>query len=168
MKALKVTIGGITKEDLLQQLKERHILINPIGEKLLNSDLFEVTKEAQIVDLTEITLFELGFEHGATLSEMIDGAKKFGLKVCSVDVAPFLRLTDFIQTNSHGLKTTHKTPDAAVTVVSEILNDAVEFPKGFYLRKVDGINWLRGYICDDKHIFDSQERFILAGTFKKS
>lgn len=31
-----------------------------------------------------------------------------------------------------------KTPEGAVTVVSEIIKDQVSFPKGFYLRKIDG------------------------------
>lgn len=35
-----------------------------------------------------------------------------------------------------------------------------EYPKGFYLRVVDGRAWLRGYRCDDGHSWSPDDRFI--------
>ena len=28
-----------------------------------------------------------------------------------------------------------------------------DYPKGFYLRVVDGVTWLRGYRCDDEYVW---------------
>jgi len=101
-----------------------------------------VTKERQQIDLTEISLIELGLTDGkAGLLEVIRQAQNVGLNMCSPDVAPFLRLANFDDKNSHGTEKKHKTPDGAVTVVSEILDEEVHFPKGFYLRKIDNDYW---------------------------
>lgn len=169
MKRIKISIGGILKEELISLLKEKNILINPLGEKLLESDLFHVTRERQQIDLTEISLIELGLTDGkAGLLEVIRQAQNVGLNICSPDVAPFLRLAYFDDKNSHGTEKKHKTPDGAVTVVSEILDEDVHFPKGFYLRKIDNNYWLRGYICDYEHTFEPNERFIFMGTFNEN
>lgn len=165
MKKLELSLGGITKESLMQLLEKNNIMLNPLGEKLLQSELFQVSKEKREVQLTEISLRELGFEEGANLLDIIKVARSVGLDVCSIDVAPFLRL-DYHQNNTYGMEKEFKTPEGAVTVVSEILSEEVTFPKGFYLRKNDGNLWLRGYTCDYDHIFELDEIFIFEGCIE--
>ena len=163
MKNINLTIGQVTKETLINSLNEHNIRINPLGEKLLKSKLIQVSNEKKNIQLTELSLHELGFENGANLLEIIKASQKIGLKVCPVEVAPFLRL-NYQQTDTQGMVSMEKqfkTPEGAVTVVSEIIKDQVSFPKWFYLRKIDGELWLRGYVCDYEHIFESHERFIL-------
>lgn len=163
MKNIELTIGGISKECLLQILKANNIQINILGERLLTNHLFQVTNEKQNIELTEISPTELGFKKEPNLRNLIDQAKKLGLQLCPVDVAPFLRL-EYFQEDSHGMDKKYKTPDGAVTVVSEMIDeDNHDFPKGFYLRKIDGQEWLRGYICDDTHTFGLDETFIFLG-----
>ena len=53
-----------------------------------------------------------------------------------------------------------RAPEGSLTVASEILSDDDEYPKGFYLRVVDDAAWLRGYRCDDEHIWSSDDRFL--------
>lgn len=165
MKNINISIGGVTKESLFQRLNEHDIMINPLGEKLLRSELFQVSTERQHILLTEISLNELGFKDGANLLEIIKAAHKIGLTVCPVDVALFLRL-DYKQKNTYGMEKKFKTPEGAVTVISEILNEEATFPKGFYLRKIEGQLWLRGYLCDYEHIFEADETFIFKGQVK--
>ena len=43
---------------------------------------------------------------------------------------------------------------------SDALSRDDEYPKGFYLRVVDGRAWLRGYRCDDGHSWSPDDRFI--------
>lgn len=165
VKIIDLTVGGLTKKELLNTLKQKNILINSYGEKFLQSKLFKVTKEKKKMQLVELTLIELGLTDGtAGLLEIIDQAKAIGLKPCSPDTAPFLRVSSFDDKDSQGQDKNHRTPDGAVTVVSKILDEDVYFPKGFYLRKIDGKFWLRGYICDYEHHFGVNERFI----FEKS
>jgi hypothetical protein len=45
-----------------------------------------------------------------------------------------------------------RAPTGAIHVASEPLSRDVEYPKGFYLRIVDGQAWLRGYRCDDTYV----------------
>lgn len=62
----------------------------------------------------------------------------------------------------HGvLSGTHSSPDGAVTVLSELLEGDDAFPKGLYLRKVDGNLWLRGYVCDSAYRFPGDALFAL-------
>lgn len=165
MKNINLIFGGITKDELIQLLKDNIIIMNPSGERLLNSELFKVTKEKTQISLTEISLIELGLKNGARFLEIVEAAEKMGLSMCPVDVAPFLRL-EYSQENSHGMEKKYKTPEGAVTVMSKILDEDIYFPKGFYLRKIDGELWLRGYICDYEHVFDAHETFIFEGTVK--
>ena len=52
-----------------------------------------------------------------------------------------------------------RSPEGAVNIASPLLNDDVEFPRGFSLRVVDGRLWLRGYRCDDLYVFPPDVRF---------
>jgi hypothetical protein len=52
-----------------------------------------------------------------------------------------------------------RSPAGAVKVAAAPLSDDVAFPKGFYLRVVDGVQWLRGYRCDDEYRFAAGDRF---------
>jgi hypothetical protein len=51
-------------------------------------------------------------------------------------------------------------PAGAIKVAAAPLSDDVEFPKGFYLRVVDGQHWLRGFRCDDEYRFGPADRFV--------
>jgi hypothetical protein len=44
-------------------------------------------------------------------------------------------------------------PAGALHVASEPVSEDVEYPKGFYLRVVDGQAWLRGYRCDNTYVW---------------
>ncbi len=166
MKQFSLTYGGLSKLQLITRLKEFNIKLNGYAETLFNSTLFKVSDQRVTVTLTELSLDELGFTTGTTLQEIFKVAASYALFPCSVDVAPFLRL-DYAQNNSHGLTKTGRTPADAVVIASQILEQDHSFPKGFYLRKIDGELWLRAYICDDVHKFAASEIFIFAGIFTR-
>ena len=138
METTQLSIGGISKAELLRLLKDQDISINPLGNKLLQSNLFTIKNQPQTMTLAFMTLKELGF----------------------IETGPFLRLAYSKDKNSQGMEKQFRTPDGAVTVLSVPLSKDHDFPKGFYLRKVDGTYWLRGYTCDDQHRFDVTERFV--------
>lgn len=168
MKEIEIEIGGLTKEALLKRLDTNNIQINPLGEKLLQSELLQISEMKKTVVLTKLTLRELGLPTGKTgLLDIIGKAHEVGLEACLPEVAPFLRLASFKDTQSYGFEKKHRTPHGSVTVVSEILDEDPDFPKGFYLRKVDEDYWLRGYICDYEHQFSLDETFIFMSRIKK-
>lgn len=49
-------------------------------------------------------------------------------------------------------------PTGAIHVAFDPLSEDVEYPKGFYLRGVDGQAWLRGYRCDDTYVWAPDHR----------
>lgn len=159
MKHFEIEIGGLSKKQLLETLNNANVRINELGLTLLNSEYFITTEFRRKVFLTEIKLKELGFENGCNLSTLFEAAHIHGLKPCSEETAPYLRLS-YIQSNSKGMERLHKSPPDSATVVSRIIDNDDDFPKGFYLRTVDNQLWLRGYICNNNHIFDPNDLFI--------
>lgn len=45
-------------------------------------------------------------------------------------------------------------------VASEILTKDDKFLKVFYFRRIDGVLWLWGYICDNQHVWEPSDHFI--------
>ena len=74
---------------------------------------------------------------------------------------PCFAWTDQPQSQNSVLSGTHSSPDGAITVLSELLEGDDAFPKGLYLRKVDGNLWLRGYVCDSAYRFPGDALFAL-------
>jgi hypothetical protein len=46
--------------------------------------------------------------------------------------------------------------------VSAALVEDDEFPKGFYLRRIDGVLWLRGYRSGPAHVWSPDDRLVFA------
>ena len=44
----------------------------------------------------------------------------------------------------------------------QLIGDESGVHRGLYLRVVDHVPWLRGFACDDLHVFDPEDRWILA------
>lgn len=78
-----------------------------------------------------------------------------------MDTAPYLRIILDEQVESYdSVMSSGTAPDGSLTVAAEALNKDHEYPKGFYLRVIDGQAWLRAYRCDDEHMWSPDDRFI--------
>lgn len=111
--------------------------------------------------VTERTVGDLGLSSGAMLAQIFEVAQDQGLLLCPADTGPYLRMVINEQAaSSESGMSSGRAPDGALTVASEVLSKDDEYPKGFYLRVVDGQAWLRGYRCDDKHVWSPDDRFI--------
>jgi len=60
-----------------------------------------------------------------------------------------------------------RSPAGALKVASAPLSDDVAFPKGFYLRVVDGTLWLRGFRCDDEYRFTPDDTFAFRSSSRR-
>ena len=157
---LDVVVGGITRSQLTSRLSERGILLNAHAETLLEHAVFE-TRTAQTVAVTERTVAELGLPDGGSLSQILEAAQQQNLLLCPADTGPHLRLELIEQaTSADSVMSSGRAPTGSLTVASAPLSDDDEYPKGFYLRVVDGEPWLRGYRCDDEHVWSSDDRFV--------
>jgi hypothetical protein len=54
----------------------------------------------------------------------------------------------------------HQAPSGSITIASEPLSEDDDFPKGFYLRRIKGVLWLRGYRSGAEHIWEPGDHFL--------
>lgn len=73
-----------------------------------------------------------------------------------------LRLATMDQRNApDSVLSAGRAPTGSVHIASELLSDDEAYPRGFYLRMVDGEAWLRGYRCDDTYEWGPEQRLAL-------
>lgn len=159
---IEIEIGGRSKEELIKELNQHAIQRNPYAEQLLSSEHFTVSPTKQLLRIVKITVKELGFQHGANLLELYDKAKSQGLDLCPLELGPFLRLRYLHQEEGFlgHPQTKHQAPSGSLTIASNIIMDADNFPKGFYLRKIEGNLCLRGYCCSHDYVWDKDDCFV--------
>ena len=150
---------GYTKKELLAKLESSSILLNRYAQELFSSDLFTPSEKSECISAVELSVSDLGFPEGASLVELRDRAEGFGLQECPLELGPYLRLryTDQIEQEE---KNKNKAPLGSVTIISKPLMDDDDFPKGFYLRRMDGALWLRGYLCSSDYLWNPGDRIV--------
>ncbi|WP_433583956.1 helicase [Paenibacillus amylolyticus] len=125
-----VDVGGLTKPELIQKLDQHSISLNKYGEQLLNDERFIVSSTKQSLQ--------------------------------TVELGPYLRMQYLDQPEicSTNISEGNKAPSGSITIESEALTEDNDFPKGFYLRRINDKLWLRGYLADHLHIWSPHDRFI--------
>ncbi|WP_411736179.1 helicase [Paenibacillus sp. M2] len=157
-----VDVGGLTKPQLIQKLDQYSILLNKYGKQLLNDERFIVSNTKQSLQTVELTVRQLGFSDGATTLQLFRRANELGLDCCPVELGPYLRLQYLDQPEivSTHISEERKAPSGSITIASEALTEDIDFPKGFYLRRINDEFWLRGYLADHLHVWSPHDRFI--------
>ena len=164
MKSITIRSFSFPKERLPELLKEHSVLINPYAEQYFSHSGFRTDGCPEELQITIASLHELGFSKGATLKDISEALTDFRLKPCHASTGLFLRIAwkEQRQSSNSVLTGTHHAPDSAVTVFSEPLEGNDDFPKGLYLRNVDGQLWLRGYVCDQDYLWSENDLFAFA------
>ena len=162
-------IGGVSREALLIRLKNAQVQLNDSAKTLFASELFATSAVRRQVDTIELAVRDLGFLEGATMPQLQMRAFALGLCLPPFEAAPHLRLQYLDQPEgSLGYQpTTHRAPPGSLTVASAPVSGDHDFPKGFYLRRIEGDLWLRGYRSDLAHRFDPADRIILCTPEEK-
>ena len=157
-----VTVGGLTKSALAEELERASILMNESGERLFASDHFTTSETRYSVTTVELAVRNLGFPRGATITELDVRAAALGLGLCPLELGPHLRLQYRDQPEGAWGRPVrrHQAPSGSITIASEQLSDDDDFPKGFYLRRIEGVLWLRGYRSGPAHIWAPDDHFI--------
>jgi len=161
-----VTVGGLTKSELIQELQRNAISMNESGERLFASDLFTTSATRYSVTTVELTVRDLGFPRGATIVEIYARAGALGLGLCPLELGPHLRLQYLDQPEGYWGQPVrqHQAPSGSTTIASEKLTEDDDFPKGFYLRRIKGVLWLRGYRSGPEHVWEPDDHFIFRQT----
>lgn len=157
-----VEVGGLTKSQLVQKLQQYSILMNEYGKKLITDDKFTTSDKKYSLKTVELTVGNLGFPAGANTEQIFKRAEELGLKLCPLELGPQLRMGYLDQTEGSSSNSLQKqqAPSGSITIASEILTEDDNFPKGFYLRRINGILWLRGYCTDHLHVWNPNDHFI--------
>ncbi len=169
----RITIGGLTRAELLSALMIAGVETNQSAETLLASEVFDHKPAVAIEPLT-VSVGDLGLTSGAPLSQILTTAQGHGLALFPLMAAPYLRLAvPHQETAPDSIMSSGRVPSGSITVASTPpCPDAKDYPAGFYLRTIDGISWLRGYHCTDEYIWPSTAQFMFqystASTVRKT
>lgn len=156
---LSVRVGGLSRPDLKQALALAGVQLNAHAETLLEDAAFDHT-EAETIEIVQCTVSELGLTRGGSLPRILVTARGRGFLPCPPVAGPYVRLAMPDQTTAlDSVMSNGRAPTGAVTIASAPLRVGGDYPRGFYLRVVDGQPWLRGYRCSDDHLWSPDDRF---------
>jgi hypothetical protein len=160
----RVRIGGVSKSELLARLDEARVCLNPLAHALFADDRFTTAAVPSVVEVVQLAVVDLGFRQGATFVQIVEQAASAALSPCPLEVGPHLRLelTDQPEGFFGQPASQNRAPAGSITVASVPLSDRDETPKGFYLRRVKGVLWLRGYRSWHGHIWSPDDVFVFA------
>lgn len=160
MEFIMLKTNPFPKNQISHKLEEHNILINQYVEVFFAHPTFS-TENTREMTIAIASLREIGLENGATLNEIFRHIKKSCFKPCPTNTGLFLRFAWKNQPQSQNsiLSGMHCSPEQAVVVLSEPIETDDGFPKGLYLRNVDGRLWLRGYVCDSEYRFSGDDLF---------
>jgi len=154
-----IDVGGLSRDDLIARLDARGIHRNPFAETLLADAVFDDAAH-ETITVVERSVSDLGFPDGATLPDVFGAAARHGLGLCPPVTAPYLRLATLDQaTAPDSILSTGRAPTGSLNVAAPVPRADHDYPKGFHLRVIDGVPWLRGYRCDDEHVLSPDDRF---------
>ena len=154
-----VSIGGLSKTALLDRMRVAGIKVNAVGLELFGDESFRTQQVPSIIKVVQTTVGELGLPHGGELAKIIDAAEAQGLALCPLELGPHLRLAlPDQEEGAVGFEATeHKAPPRSITVVSHRPREDEDEYRGFYLRRIEGTLWLRGYKSWSGHIWHAQD-----------
>jgi hypothetical protein len=157
-----VRIGGMSKAELLAELQRNGVELNELAQRLLAHDSFAPGSNVTTIETVELVVRDLGFADGATMTAVRECITTMSLALCPLELGPFLRLQFLDQPEGYWghPPSQHRAPPGSITVASPQVSDDAEFPKGFYLRRIQGVLWLRGYCAEPEHIWSPEDRLI--------
>lgn len=162
-----VRVGGLTRPDLRSALATAGVRLNASAETLLDDPLFASTEAETVatVEIVQLTVGQLGLIIGATLPQILASAREHDLMLCPPFTGPYLRLATPDQPKAPDSEMSNgRPPTGAVHVASERLRAEYDYPRGFYLRVVEGTPWLRGFRCSDDAPWSPDDRFAFRSS----
>ena len=137
-----LTIGGLTKAELLWRLGGAGVSLNAYAIELFADPIFQTSSTENEVLPVVVSLPDLDLRDGGTYAQIVARAESAGLVSCPTEVAPHLRLRYLDQPEGPYL-----------TVASAKLRAEDAFPNGLYLRRLEDGLWLRGYNAGPENIY---------------
>jgi hypothetical protein len=163
---VNVLYGGMNATQLLEALKANHIQLNASAVALFEHANFATSTDQSQLEVVQVSVADLGFANGATTQDIYARASTHGLALCPIEFGAYYRLGYLEQPEgSIGFAPTqHCSPPGSVTIASEAISEDETVPKGFYLRRIENVLWLRGYCCDAAHVWSPEDVFAFGTT----
>ena len=157
-----VRVGGMSKRELLAELQSNGIQLNEYARILFAHSEFTTSPVISKIATIELAVANLGYARGATIARIHERATELGLTLCPLELGPHLRLQLLDQPEGHlgHPPSRHRAPPGSITVASRQLTNDHDTPKGFYLRRIDGVLWLRGYRSAPDDIWSPEDRLV--------
>lgn len=151
----RIRVGGISKTDLLSRLESAGVRLNEAAQSLFADDRFTTAPVSSSIEVVELPVSSLAFHGGTTYVQIVERAADYGLSLCPLELGPHFRLqyTDQPEGFLGHPPSRHRAPPGSITVASALLADDDDTPKGFYLRRIEGVLWLRGYRSWPGHLW---------------
>ena len=146
---IEISVGGISKEQLLQKLIEAGVQFNKYADTLFEHSQFSPTQNIEKIKLVKVKLSDFDLTNPCSYQEMVNRASALGLKLCPLYLAAFLRLEYLDQPAG-----------AYLTIASAKLENDENYPNGFYVRNNENLLWLRGYRADDFCEWPAENEFV--------
>jgi hypothetical protein len=159
-----VRIGGLSGAQLFDAVRRSGVQLNQAAEALFADERFTTLEREQVVPIVARTVRELGFPNGAVYADLAARARELGCSECPLELGPHLRLQFTVQRDSDdGKPLTHgRAPAGSIAVASRPLDDRDDTPKGFYLRRLGDVLWLRGWRSSSDHVWSPEDVFVFA------
>lgn len=165
MSSVDLVVGGAAKSELLSKLRAASVELNAFALRLFDDPRFTTSSTPTAVRVRLVSVAVLGFPTGADFASLVERARASGLDLCSLELGPHLRLALPEQAEVADAPATRGcAPPGSITVASAPLDDRDETPKGFYLRRVAGTLWLRGYRSWGGHVWSPHDVLAFAET----
>ena len=155
----------MTKSELLSQLESARVRLNEAAQVLFADDRFTTSPASSLVEIVELSVANLGFgSGGATFDQIVAQATAVGLSLCPLELGPHFRLQYADQPEGSLGKpaSQHRAPPGSITVASGLLANDDDTPKGLYLRRIEGVLWLRGYRSWPGHVWSPDDVFAFS------
>lgn len=157
-----VHVGGMAKAELLALLERAHVQMNEHARTLFTQSAFVTSQTPSSIQIVELSALDLGFSCPATSALIHARALELGHALCPIELGPYLRLQYSDQPEGHvGSPPSHgRAPPGSITIASAPISTDDTIPKGFYIRVIGGVPWLRGYRADAEHLWAPEDRFV--------
>lgn len=157
-----IRVGGMSKQDLLRELRRCNIQLNKAAQTLFADERFITSTTVAYFETIELTVANFDFAQGATTAQLFAAAIARGFSLCPLELGPHFRLQYLDQPEGFWghPQTQHQAPPGSLTIASAPLTDDNAFPKGFYLRRIQGELWLRGYHAGAEHVWNPNDHFL--------
>ena len=159
-----VPVGGASKAELLSRLQDAGVQLNEYARVLFADPRFITTAASSPITIVQVTVANLGLPEGGTFAAISQKAFNLGLSLCPLELGPCLRLHYVDQPEGFlGQPASRNTaPPGSITVASEPIAVDEDTPQGFYLRRIDGALWLRGYRSWAGHIWSPEDQLVFS------